>query len=218
MDCESPKQVQNSMQTTVQPEVKREAPFALAEYRPKPEQKPTPKPDESKSEALLPEFVWDKGTRTLLRLNLADNKYYPVALTAIDVDFDEAEKGRAESEAEYHSTLRKVLLLFCACAAGYVVLRIGYKLAESLCVAIATQFLPALGTALAVAGEYLGYAMAIVLGGYLLHFLLRSKQKAVLQDFAAEAETKPSGDNRTVQINVSLGDNPAQAIANQYRP
>lgn len=177
-------------------------------------------PAESMGEAsLLPEFVWDKGTRTLLRLNPADNKYYPVALPAIDAEFVEAQQERiAESEAEYHATLRKVLLLFCACAAGYVILRIGYKVAESLCVAIATQFLPALGTALAVAGEYLGYTMAIVLGGYLLHFLLRSKPKATLQDFAADTETKPAGDNRTVQINVSLGDNTAQAMANQYKP
>lgn len=208
------------MQTTVRPEVKRETSFAIAEYRPSLAPEQNPMPDESRGEAsLLPEFVWDKGTRTLLRLNLADNKYYPIALPALDVEFDEAEKERiAESEAEYHATLRKVLLLACACAAAYVVLRIGYKLAESLCVAIATQFLPALGTALAVAGEYLGYLLVIVLGGYLLHFLLRSKPKAVLQDFAADTETKSAADNRTVQINVSLGDNTAQAMANQYRP
>lgn len=208
------------MQTTVQPEVNRETTFALAEYRPGLAPKQNPMPDESMGEAsLLPEFVWDKGTRTLLRLSLTDHKYYPVALPALDVEFEEDEKERiAESEAEYHATLRKVLLLACACAAGYVVLRIGYKLAESLCVAIATQFLPALGTALAVAGKYLGYTLVIVLGGYLLHFLLRSKSKAVLQDFAADAETKSAADNRTVQINVSLGDNTAQAMANQYRP
>lgn len=208
------------MQTTVQPETKREAPFAL--YKPSlaPSPMQVPMPDESRGEAsLLPEFVWDKGTKTLLRLNFTDNKYYPFVLPALDVEFDEAEKERiAEGEAEYHSTLRKVLLLFCAFAAGYVVLRIGYKLAESLCVAIATQFLPALGTALAVAGKYLGYTLVIVLGGYLLHFLLRSKSKAVLQDFVADTETKPAGENRTVQINVSLGDNTAQAMANQYRP
>lgn len=180
-----------------------------------------PMPDEGRGEAsLLPEFVWDKETRTLLRLNLADNKYYQVALPALDVGFDEAKVERiAESEAEYHATLRKVLMLFCACSAGYVVLRIGYKLAESLCVAIATQFLPALGTALAVAGEYLGYGLVIILGGYLLHLLLRSKPKAVLQDFAAEPEAKPAaGENRTVQINVSLGNDTAQAMANNYRP
>ena len=208
------------MQTTVQPEVKRDTPFALLEYRPSLAPEQNPMPDESRGEAsLLPEFVWDKGTRTLLRLNLADNKYYPVALPAIDVEFDEAKAERiAESEAEYHATLRKVLLLFCACATGYVVLRIGYKLAESLCVAIATQFLPALGAALAVAGEYLGYLLVIVLGGYLLHFLLRSKPKAVLQDFAVEPETKAAGENRTVQINVSLGNDTAQAMANNYRP
>lgn len=208
------------MQTTVQPEVKRDTPFALLEYRPSLAPEQNPMPDESRGEAsLLPEFVWDKGTRTLLRLNLADNKYYPVALPAIDVEFDEAKAERiAESEAEYHATIRKVLLLFCACATGYVVLRIGYKLAESLCVAIATQFLPALGAALAVAGEYLGYLLVIVLGGYLLHFLLRSKPKAVLQDFAAEPETKAAGENRTVQINVSLGNDTAQAMANNYRP
>lgn len=210
------------MQTTVQPEAKRDTPFALAEYRPSlaPEQKPMPMPDESRGEAsLLPEFVWDKGTRTLLRLNLSDHKYYPFVLPALDVEFDEAEKERiAESEAEYYSTLRKVLLLAFTCAAGYVILRIGYKLAESLCVAIATQFLPALGAALAVSGEYLGYLLVIVLGGYLLHFLLRSKPKAVLQDFAAEPETKAAGENRTVQINVSLGNDTAQAMANNYRP
>jgi hypothetical protein len=210
------------MQTKANPQTKAGTAFALTEYSPSLEtvQKPMPIPDESKGEAsLLPEFVWDKGTRTLLRLNFADNKYYPVALPEIDVEFDGVEKERiAESEAEYHATLRKVLLLFCACAAGYVVLRIGYKLAESLCVAIATQFLPALGTALSVAGEYLGYTLVIVLGGYLLHFLLRSKPKATLQDFAADTETKPAGDNRTVHINVSLGDNAAQAMANQYRP
>lgn len=208
------------MQTTVQPEAKHDTPFALAEYRPSLAPEQNPMPDEGRGEAsLLPEFVWDKGTKTLLRLNPTDHKYYPFALPALDVEFDEAEKERiAESEAEYHATLRKVLLLACAIAAGYVVLRIGYKLAESLCVAIATQFLPALGTALAVAGEYLGYTLVIVFGGYLLHFLLRSKPKAVLQDFAVDTETKPAGDNRTVQINVSLGDNPAQAMANQYRP
>ena len=208
------------MQTTVQPEVKRDTPFALLEYRPSLAPEQNPMPEERRGEAsLLPEFVWDKGTRTLLRLNLADNKYYPVALPAIDVEFDEAKAERiAESEAEYHATIRKVLLLFCACATGYVVLRIGYKLAESLCVAIATQFLPALGAALAVAGEYLGYLLVIVLGGYLLHFLLRSKPKAVLQDFAAEPETKAAGENRTVQINVSLGNDTAQAMANNYRP
>lgn len=210
------------MQTTVQPETKREVPFALAEYKPSlaPSPMQVPMPDESRGEAsLLPEFVWDKGTRTLLRLNLADNKYYPFVLPALDVEFDEAEKERiAESEAEYHAKIRKVLLMVCACAAGYVVLRIGYKLAESLCVAIATQFLPALGTALAVAGKYLGYTLVIVLGGYLLHFLLRSKSKAVLQDFVADTETKPAGENRTVQINVSLGNDTAQAMANQYRP
>jgi len=208
------------MQTTVQPEVKRDTPFALTEYRPSLAPEQNPMPDEGRGEAsLLPEFVWDKGTRTLLRLNKADYKYYPFALPGGDVEFDEAEKERiAEGEAEYHATIRKVLLLVCACAAGYVVLRIGYKLAESLCAAIATQFLPALGTALAVAGEYLGYLLVIVLGGYLLHFLLRSKPKAVLQDFAADTETKSASDNRTVQINVSLGDNTAQAMANQYRP
>jgi len=209
------------MQITVQPEAKRDTPFALAEYRPSLAPEQNPMPDEGRGEAsLLPEFVWDKGTRTLLRLNKADYKYYPFALPALDEEFDEAKSERiAESEVEYHATLRKVLLLFCAIAAGYVVLRIGYKLAESLCVAIATQFLPALGTALAVAGEYLGYALVIVLGGYLLHFLLRSKPKAVLQDFAAEPETKQAaGENRTVQINVSLGDSAAQAMANNYRP
>jgi len=209
------------MQTTVQPEAKRDTSFALAEYRPSLAPEQNPMPDEGRGEAsLLPEFVWDKGTRTLLRLNVSDNKYYPVALPALDVEFEEAQKVRiAESEAEYHATLRKVLLLFCALAAGYVVLRIGYKLAESLCVAIATQFLPALGTALAVAGEYLGYLLVIVLGGYLLHFLLRSKPKAVLQDLSRDTETKPAfGENRTVQINVSLGNDTAQEMANHYRP
>jgi len=210
------------MQTTVQPEVKCDTPFALTEYRPSLAPKQMPMPDESRSESsLLPEFVWDKGT--LLRLSPTDCKYYPFQLPPRDVEFDEsAAESLAvrtqESEAEYHATLRKVLLLACACAAGYVVLRIGYKLAESLCVAIATQFLPALGSALAVAGEYLGYLLVIVLGGYLLHFLLRSKPKAVLQDFAADTETKPAGDNRTVQINVSLGNDTAQAMANNYRP
>ena len=208
------------MQTTVQPEAKRDTPFALSEYRPSLAPEQNPMPEERRGEAsLLPEFVWDKGTRTLLRLSLADHKYYPVPLPAFDAEFDEAEKERiAESEAEYHSTLRKVLLLAFTCAAGYVILRIGYKLAESLCVAIATQFLPALGAALAVSGEYLGYLLVIVLGGYLLHFLLRSKPKAVLQDFAAEPETKAAGENRTVQINVSLGNDTAQAMANNYRP
>lgn len=208
------------MQTTVQQDTKGETPFSLAKYRPSLASEQNPMPDESRGEAsLLPEFVWDKGTRTLLRLNFADNKYYPVSLPALDVEFDEAEKERiAESEAEYHATLRKVLLLFCACAAGYVVLRIGYKLAESLCVAIDKQFLPALGTALAVAGEYLGYLLVIVLGGYLLHFLLRSKPKAVLQDLSRDAEKEPARENRTVQINVSLGNETAQQIANDYRP
>lgn len=209
------------MQTTVQPEAKRDTSFALAEYRPSLAPEQNPMPDEGRGEAsLLPEFVWDKGTKTLLRLNFTDNKYYPFVLPALDVEFDEAKKERiAEGEAEYHATLRKVLLLFCALAAGYVVLRIGYKLAESLCVAIATQFLPALGTALAVAGEYLGYLLVIVLGGYLLHFLLRSKPKAVLQDLSRDTETKPaSGENRTVQINVSLGNDTAQEMANHYRP
>lgn len=212
------------MQKTVKPEEKCETSFALAEYQPSlaPDQKTMP--DESKdASSLLPEFVWDKGTRTLLRLNTSDNKYYPVAIPGIDADFSDDTDGRiAESEAEYHATLRKVLLLFCAVAAGYVILRIGYKLAESLCVAIATQFLPALGTALAVAGEYLGYLLVIVLGGYLLHFLLRSKPKAVLQDFAVDSETKQhaqsAGENRTVQINVSLGNETAQQMANNYRP
>jgi hypothetical protein len=208
---------------TVHPQVKQETPFALAEYKPSlaPSPMQVPMPDESRGEAsLLPEFVWDKGTKTLLRLNMSDHKYYPFVLPDLDAEFYESQKQHiAESEAEYHATIRKVLLLICALALGYVVLRIAYKLAESICTGIATQFLPALGTALAIAGEYLGYGLVIVLGGYLLHFLLRSKPTATLQDFAAPVETsQANADNRTVQINVSLGDNTAQAMANQYRP
>lgn len=168
--------------------------------------------------ARLPEFVWNGPT--LLRL-AKDNKYYPFALPERDEEFQEAHAEQiAKAEAEYRSSVRKIMLLTASLAGMYVIARVVYKVAEGVCVALATQFFPAFGSAVALAGEYLGYALVIVLGGYLLSFLLKSKDKPTLQDSVQEtyAQQAPTAEQRSVQVNISLGDNTAQQIANNYRP